>query len=268
MLYGRVAPDMARDQIVFVHIRKTAGTALAAAMAQGLGASAPVVTAWPTVRTEERGLLALHGPLRRALVNAGESARAAATRLTGREAPSVANQPFIGGHWRLDAVPPGPRPRHFVTLTREPLDRLLSDHAFMRGKRDRARGDALDPSLYDLDLEAFAAAVEARPDLYQHDYQCRQLAGAPDAAAAIRAVDERLWLAAPVSRLREFLELAGRGLGVRFAAPPVVRPSAGRAKAEALAPALRARLQALNPGDAALHAHVSACFDRLLTESA
>ncbi|MEO0682238.1 MAG: hypothetical protein AAF192_17680 [Pseudomonadota bacterium] len=267
MLYGRVAPDLSREQIVFLHIRKTAGTALAASLAEGLGARPPVVTAWPTVHAQERGLLALHGPLRRAAVNAGEGARALALRLTGREAPSVANQPFIAGHWRLDAVPPGPRPRHYVTLLRDPLDRLLSDHAFMRGKRDRARGDALDPSLYDLDLEAFAEAVAARPELYQHDYQCRQLAGAPDAAAAIEAADRHLWLAAPVSRLPEFLELAGRGLGVRFAPPPVIRPSRGRARAEALAPRLRARLAALNPGDAALFAQVSADFDRLLTES-
>ena len=77
---------------------------------------------------------------------------------------------------------------------RDPAERFLSDHSFMRGKRDRARSDCLDHRLYDLELAEFVAAIEARPEVYQHDYQCRQLAdGRPDLEAARAAVDTQLW---------------------------------------------------------------------------
>ncbi|MEM6441908.1 MAG: hypothetical protein AAF763_19705, partial [Pseudomonadota bacterium] len=208
MLYGRVTPDPATDQIVFIHIRKTAGTALAAALAEGLGAKTPAITHWGAQR-EERGLLALHGPLRRAAVNLREHAAAAWERARGREPPLMERQPFFAGHFRLGEAPPSPRPRHYLTVLRDPAERFLSDHGFMRGKRDRARSDCLDHALYDLDLPAFVAALEARPEVYQHDYQCRQLAaGRPDAEAACAAVDDKLWLAAPMTRLEAMLDKA------------------------------------------------------------
>ncbi|MEM1315244.1 MAG: hypothetical protein AAGI51_11855 [Pseudomonadota bacterium] len=263
MLYGRATPDPARDQIVFIHIRKTAGTALAAALAEGLGAKTPAITHWGAQR-EERGLLALHGPVRRAAVNLREQAAAAVLRLQGREVPLMENQPFFAGHFVLGEEPPGPRPRFYVTVTRDPAERFLSDHAFMARKRDRARSDCLDHALYDLPLEAFVAAIEARPEVYLHDYQCRQLAhGAPDAQAACEAVDETLWLAAPMTRLDAFLETAGAALGVSFPPLATVRRTPGKRGAEALPPDLLARIRALNPGDARLHSHVCAAFERL-----
>lgn len=262
MLYRSVAPDPASDQIVFLHIRKTAGTALAQAMMQGLGARPPTVTWWGAAERSERGLLALHGPLRRGAINAGELALLLARRLAGQDPPTVANQPFLAAHTRLGEAPPSPRRRHWITVVRDPAARVVSDWAWMRTKRDRARGDCAEAGLYDLPLEAFVAALEARPDVYRHDYQCRQLAaGAPDAGAACRAVDARLWLAADLPRLDAFLAKAGEALGIAFPPLPVVRPSAG--KGPAPSGELLARLRALNPGDAALVAHVAAAFDDL-----
>lgn len=263
MLYGRATPDPATDQIVFIHIRKTAGTALAASLAEGLGAKTPAITHWGAQR-EERGLLALHGPLRRAAVNLREHAAAALARAAGRDVPLMETQPFFAGHFILGEEPPGPRPRFYVTVVRDPAERFLSDHAFMARKRDRARSDCLDHALYDLPLEDFVSAIEARPDAYLHDYQCRQLAhGAPDAEAACRAVDDTLWLAAPMTRLDAFLEKAGAALGRTFPPLETVRRTPGKRGTEAVAPALLDRIRALNPGDARLHAHVRDAFDRL-----
>jgi len=262
VLYGRETPDPARDQIAFVHIRKTAGTALAQAMMAGLGAEPPAVTEWGSAERAERGVLALHGPLRRGAVNLGERARALGLRLAGRNVPTAANQPFFAAHMRLGEAPWTPRRRFWITVVREPVARFVSDWAFMRGKRDRARGDCSEAALYDLPLADFVAAVEARPEVYAHDYQCRQLAhGAPDAEAACRAVDEVLWLACDVPRIGAMLERAGAAMGVRFPPPARVRATARRG--DGPDEALAARIRALNAGDVRLVAHVASKFDAL-----
>lgn len=264
MLYHQVVPNPATDQIVFVHIRKTAGTALAASLMQGLGAHVPMRTPWGSAERSEKGLLAIHGPLRRAAINAGEDLAILMRRALGKPVHLVEDQPFYGAHMILGHEPPSPRPRHYITVVRDPVDRFLSDHAFMRGKRDRARSDCLDHALYDLDLSDFVAAIERNPAAYQHDYQCRQLAdGEPDLGRAIAAVDERLWLACAVPQLDRFLAAIGARLGIGFPALGHVRKTRGRPAAEALDAALVARIRALNPGDGALVAHVVAEFDRL-----
>jgi len=264
MLYHQVTPNPATDQIVFVHIRKTAGTALAATLMQGLGAHPPMRTPWGSAERAETGLLALHGPLRRAAINLGEDLAILGRRLTGRPVHLVEDQPFYGAHMILGHEPPGPRPRHYITILRDPAERFLSDHAFMRSKRDRARSDCLEHRLYDLELPEFVEAIEARPEVYQHDYQCRQLAdGRPDLEAARRAVDERLWLAAALPQIDRFVARIGEALGIAFPPPAHVRRTKGKPGIESLDPGLVARIRALNPGDAALVRHVAREFDAL-----
>ncbi|WP_339950683.1 hypothetical protein [uncultured Albimonas sp.] len=264
MLYHQVTPDPATDQIVFVHIRKTAGTALAASLMQGLGAHAPMRTPWGSAERSETGVLALHGPLRRAAINLAEDLGILGRRLAGRPVHLMEDQPFYGAHMILGQAPPSPRPRHWITILRDPAERFLSDHAFMRGKRDRARSDCLDHRLYDLELAEFVAAIEARPEVYQHDYQCRQLAdGRPDLEAARAAVDTQLWLAAALPQIDRFVTRIGEKLGIDF--PPLghVRRTRGRPGIDSLDPALAARIRALNPGDAALVEHTARAFEGL-----
>ena len=136
--------------------------------------------------------------------------------------------------------------------------------AFMRSKRDRARSDCLEHRLYDLELPEFVEAIEARPEVYQHDYQCRQLAdGRPDLEAARRTVDERLWLAAALPQIDRFVARIGEALGIAFPPPAHVRRTKGKPGIESLDPGLVARIRALNPGDAALVRHVAREFDAL-----
>ena len=266
MLWGRLDPpyDEGRDQIVLIHVRKTAGTALAQVLRPALHSPGAPVTRWGSVERRETGALALHGPARRFLINLGERARNLMLRATGGEVrPPLADQAFVAGHYVLGEEPPTWRRKLYVTLLRDPVDRFVSDFAFMKGKRDRARGDATDPGLYDLSMEDFVARVEARPELYLHDYQCRQLCGAPDGEAAIRTVDEMVWLAATTPQIDRLLQRIGEAMGRSLPSAPVVRRTEGRPKAEALDPALRARIAALNPGDMRLVAHVARAFDAL-----
>ena len=247
-----------------MHIRKTAGTALAQVLMAGLGAHAPTRTPWGSAERAERGVLAVHGPLRRAAINLGEELEIAWRRATGKPVHRLEDQPFFGAHVILGREPPCDRPRHYITILRDPAERLLSDHAFMRGKRDRARSDCLDHRLYDLDLPDFVAAIEARPEVYQHDYQCRQLAdGAPDLERAWETVERRVWLAAAVPHIDRFVARIGEKLGIDFPQVPHVRRTKGRPGIESLEPALLARIRALNPYDAALVSRVSAAFEAL-----
>lgn len=264
MLYRTVTPNPETDQIVFVHIRKTAGTALASVLFEALGAHPPHRTHWGSAERAETGVLAIHGPLRRAAINLGEEVAILARRATGRPVYLAEDQAFFAAHMILGTEPPSPRPKHYITVVRDPADRFVSDHAFMAKKRDRARSDCLDHALYDLPLEGFVAAIEKAPEKYRHDYQCRQLAGGrPDADEARRAVDERLWLAAPVPELPAFMDRIAEALGRPLAPLKVTRATKGRAGLADLPEELVARIRALNPGDAALVAHVTEEFHAL-----
>lgn len=262
MRYATTRYDPDRHQIFVLHIRKTGGTslhyALIAAFPPPPGMRVRGRTE-PTIWTEERGLLGLHARFRRAALRLAGRAGDALAAAAGTPLVAAADLPYSGGHYTWATVPRGAREILAVTLVREPVSRFLSDWRFMQGKRDRSRADCLDVSLYGRPLPEFAAAVLARPELFRWNSQCLQIAPEGTAAAALGVIDRDFWLAAPMERMQDLLDLVGRATGRDLGRAPHWRKTAGPREA-ALPAELRAALALRMAEDAALHAGVAARF--------
>ena len=260
MLYPDLAYDAEAHRIVLVHIRKTAGTSLGRMLAGAFGNPLSELIEAGTHERADRGLLRLHRRTRFALLAARRRAAIAAARRAGRPAFRAHEAPFIAGHFVLGAEPPCDRAPLYVTLVRDPVDRLLSDYWFMRGKRDRSRGDALDPALYDRPLAEFADALIADPALYRDNLQARTLTGTGEPEAACRLARERLWLAGATDQFAEVAACLGRAIGRDLGPVRQSKRNAARPAETGLDAGRVAALAALNAGDAALVADIREQF--------
>ena len=252
MLYPDLPYDPERHRIVLVHIRKTAGTSLGLMLAGAFGNPVTELIEEGTHGRSDRGLMRLHCRIRFAALAARRRRRIAAARRAGRPAFRAHEAPFIAGHFVLGAEPACDRAPLYVTLVRDPVDRLVSDYWFMRGKRDRSRGDALDPRLYDRPLREFVDALIAEPALYRDNLQCRTLAGTPEPGAACRLARERLWLAAATDQFDALAACLGHAIGRDLGAARQAKRNAGRPRETGLDAGRLEALTALNAGDAAL----------------
>ena len=267
MRWPEIAHDPARHRIVLVHIRKTAGTSLGQMLGGAFGDPLGEMIEAGTHARADRGVLRLHRQARFALLAMRRRWRIRALQRAGRPAHLAHDAPFIAGHFVLGAEPGCDRAPLYVTLVREPVDRLVSDYWFMRGKRDRSRGDALDPALYDQPLAAFADALIRDPHLYRDNLQCRTLAGTAEPGEAVRRARERLWLAAATDQFTGLAGALGRAIGRDLGPVRQAKRNARRPAGTGLDPARTEALAALNAGDAALVAALRADFAAVEAET-
>ena len=263
MLFATTPYDPERHRLVLVHIRKTGGTSLGRMLDRAFGN--PMIEA---VREGEhvrrdRGLLRAHRKLRHGLLALRRRRRVARAKRAGRPAYLAAEAPYIAGHFVLGTETPCSRAPLYLTLVRDPVDRLLSDYWFMRGKRDRSLGDAADPRLYDLGPNEFARAILAEAGLYRDNLQCRSLAGSPDLDAARQAVAGRLWLGAATEQLPEMAHLLGTAIGRDLGTALRAKANAARPAEPGVETRLLDRLRDLNAADAALVEEIRAEFAAL-----
>lgn len=186
---------LVRPQVVFIHLPKTGGMSLHAAIA---GALAPQAT-----------------------LRVGDEAEHAAFLAMGRG--EVARRSFVSGHMTFQEAAPRARAEaRFVTLLRDPVSRLLSafnymatwhDHPLHAEMRDRGFADFILSSGEALSGEA-----------------CRQLTGSATAAEAIPVLEACYAAAATTDRLGDMAALAAGWLGLALAGIPRenVTPGQGR----------------------------------------
>lgn len=237
--------------LIFVHVPKAGGTTLHTILARQYAPAA-------TYRLD----IQHPGELQRFLELPPE-ARARIRCLRG-------HLPF-GLHTQL------PRPPHYITLLRDPVERFLSQYRHcLRAPENAARLGF--PPERSRSLEAYLDLEIERRGL---NFQTRFLCGAFDrthpeapypplpADALARAcdhLDRHILLAGPVDRFDEFLVLAQRLLGWRRLAylRRNVDPDRGNGEAPDPRPETLARIRALHAADEALVAHARARFDRLV----
>lgn len=263
MLYGTLQHDPAHYRIVLVHIRKTAGTSLGRMLHRAYGEPVLEVRKEGELARHDRGVMRLHRRARAVAVSTARRGAISLAKARGRPAFRAHKAPYVAGHFVLGQEPPSPRMPLYVTLVRDPVDRLLSDFWFMKGKRDRSLGDVADPGLYDLPLAGFVDAILARPDLYRANLQCCSLAGRPDFAAAREIVDTRVFLAGTTPQIAEMAARLGQAIGRDLGAPPTAKKNARRPGAVELDAKRLAGLRALNAEDDRLVRHIHAAFAAL-----
>jgi hypothetical protein len=268
MLYDPAPIDYAGQRIVFLHIPKTAGSALIDALERRFGAGAHV-------RTRMQKLEKVWDSRAAALAwRAEQAVRRAASKLAGSHPLIVRGTPpcaleqarVISGHFALGEEPPSPRRPVYVTLVRDPAERFVSHFHYLHDLRERDGPPASgrDTQLARrYDLEAYVDLIASGRAIGVRNLQCRYIGGSERFEDARRAVDQRLFLAAPASRIDDFLGLLAAPFDIDPVRAAAVNVGQRRAKAAAAPEALNQRIRALFAQDAALFDYVSDAFARL-----
>jgi sulfotransferase famil protein len=233
MLYRPTPLDFMHQILVFVHIPKTAGSALDDALKQGLGEENCLLT-----RAESIGQVfpdrfrKFHWSVRKALRESRIRRRGAHPLLPdGVPAARLGELRLLDGHFSLGAEPKTGREPIYLTLVRDPVDRFLSDY-YYRSQWKEAASERHAYRTYDIDR--FVDYVYRRRNWSETNLQCRYLGGRGEFVPAREAVDGRIFLAAPCDRIDDLLELLGPVLGIDLGRAP--KMNIGRARQEKSAP--------------------------------
>jgi hypothetical protein len=272
MLYQQAPFDFSRDVLVIVHIPKTGGTALSKFIIDHFGPENCLRGI--DIGVEKVGKIQ---PSRASKLRwrAREQAQKLAMLLRGGDPrlkqfyskAELENVRAISGHFPLGAEPKISRKPVYVTAVREPVDRFLStyymgqDHraSWPPGKRDRH-------PFWGYDLDRFVDYVYARRQWNDINLQCRFLGGAGRFETARRAVDDRVFLAAPTDRLDEGLELLRPVLDLQTTILPPANVGKTRQRGAPPSPETLAKIRAMTAEDQLLYDYVSRVFDDLYRE--
>ena len=266
MLFDRLDPRP-DDLLVFVHVRKTAGTSVLRMFRQALGEERCRQLPMQAIEGYATGWRGAHDAWRRRLMLARDNLREDLKRRLGRPNTSLATTAWVGGHVRLGGIAPPGRRVLALTLLREPIDRFTSEFHMIRRGRERYRlGPLADPRkalAFAEDFPSYVDMVLDRQAELPLNGQCRYFAAQGGFAAAKAAIDERVFLAGVTERFDDYFDLLGRRLGLSFG--PAVRENVRAADQTppTLPAPLRSRLEAALADDIALHDHVRTGFAAL-----
>ncbi|MEM9782914.1 MAG: sulfotransferase family 2 domain-containing protein [Pseudomonadota bacterium] len=260
--------DFDREALIFIHVPKAAGTALAAALSRAVGADRTIhlkqgkIENWRWNRWDERREEAL------------TAMRLGWGAVTGRHAllPSRATRAevdgarFLYGHIRLDQVPRTQRRPRVITVLRDPVDRFLSRYYYTFDRDARGRDAARKPS-HDRRTgavpetpEAFLDMMAARGTVTWRNGQCRFFDRSGSAAAALRRIAEDDVAVAPLPALPQFRDTLAAALPCALEAIGQVNVGAARRQRGTVTPTLRARIEDVFAEDVTLYRMAEAAF--------
>ena len=270
MLYQPIPLDFRRQIIVFVHIPKTAGSAFEDALIAEFGEDK-----WLLTHKEKIGKI--HpSRVHKAIWAARKRARNSALRLRGFHpllpkdypAENLKHLRLLAGHFSLGNEPSIGREPVYLTLLRDPVERFLSDYYYRYDIRARwPDGKHERHAFWLYDIDRFVDYVYARRSWNEMNLQCRYIGGENNFAAAMRAIDNRVFVAAPGHRISECLQLLGPVLGLQSATVP--RSNVGSARQRKVPPQEKtlAKIREMVSEDQRLFDYVSRAFDDIFQES-
>jgi hypothetical protein len=270
MLFRSAPLDLARNVIVVVHIPKTAGSALGDALIEHFGPE------YCFIAHGSEKIGKIHPNRTHRLVWAlREELRKAAMRLRGGEPrlskfhsrADLERFHLFEGHYALDAEPRTSRRPVYITVVREPVDRFLSQYYYAHDLRGQWSAGSRDRHPYwTYDLDRFVDYAYARRRWTDTNLQCRFIGGANNFAAARRAIDDRVFLAAPTKRLDDALELLRPVLGLQSTVAPRSNVGQARQGKAPPSPEALAKIREMTSEDQLLFDYVSRVFDDLYRE--
>lgn len=272
MLYCDRAIDFAREVLVFVHIPKTGGTSLNQMFREHWGDGA--ILHVRDQRLEEitwNRLHKLHHSLRRTLqyykTNADQTVRR--YFINDKYIATTSEKRLISGHFRLGSEKTDGRAPVYVTLVRDPVDRLLSEYYYYVDKVNRPGKKTIgDPKKWAAANGDFDYYVDFLTDFEGtfHNAQCFQISGERTFEAARKLVDNTLYLAATTSQIGPFMQLISEKLSFSASPVPRMNVSKSRPKDAWVSPKTREKILSLYEEDKKLCDYVEAEFDKLRDE--
>ncbi|THD47999.1 MAG: hypothetical protein E7774_03705 [Bradyrhizobium sp.] len=263
MLYRPAPLDFERQILVFLHIPKTAGSALDEALKQGLGEENCLLT-----RAENIGQI-FPDRFRKAHWRVRKFLREGRFRLRGRDIllPEDVSPEALGrfrlldGHFSLGKEPKTGREPVYITLIRDPIERFLSDYYYrFEWAQDKQERHAFRR----FEVDHFVDYVYPRRAWSELNLQCRYLARRGNFNAARESVDRRVFLAAPSNRIDDCLGLLRPVLNLGKVQAP--RSNVGRIRQIRAqpSPGAVAKIREMVAEDIRLYDYVSTAFDQLV----
>ena len=217
--------DPARMLIVFLHLEKTAGTTVSAALRSNLGNTA---YAW-------RG----HGQMLETVAS-GE----------------IASLRMLSGHFPYGVHRLIDRSCLYATMFRDPVDRLESWFYFIQRRRKAQTNNALKV----VDINEWLALLRKRRDGIAVNFQAERVLGyrVPNTESGLEAARTHLMrkfaYVCPHSEAFRFLQWAAKPLGITITEEPRAgKPGVNKPKKSEIDPELRAWLETENRVDTGLH---------------
>jgi hypothetical protein len=270
MLFNSTPLDFTRQVLVFVHIPKTAGSGIEETLVGHFGSEAYIF-----MLQEKIGKIHSNR-LRKAIWAARKVARDSILRMRGihplmsKEHRNINPDQLrvLHGHVSLGKEPDIGRDPVYISIIRDPVDRFISDYYYrfdIRASWPEGKRERHEFWLYDIDR--FVDYVYTRKEFNELNLQCRYIGGEDNFAAAKRAVDDRVFLAAPMQRVNEFLELLTPVLGL--GSPVMPSTNIGRTRQKKAPPSdeTKAKIREMVSEDQKLFDYISRAFDDLYATS-
>lgn len=163
---------------------------------------------------------------------------------------------FLHGHHPLWARLPTSRRPLFITMTRDPIERFLSNYYFIRAKAERSGKIALKRRVLTEDPDLFATRVMESPAAKRLNGMCLYLARSGRFEDARNALETRLFAATQLDNLGPFSCRIADALGRPAPDFQHVNIGKNRPNSSPLSPKVEARLKAALDPDRRLHDHI------------
>jgi len=177
-------------------------------------------------------------------------------RALGFRRDRVGEAQFLHGHHPLWARLATFRKPLFITMTRDPVERFLSNYYMIRRKAERSGKSSLKHRVLREDPDLFATRIIRSPAAKRLNGMCLYLTRSGQFEDARLALETRLFAAARLDEIGAFSCLLADALGLPAPDMQHVNTGRNRPQSNPLSPKVEERLRAVLDPDRRLHDHI------------